>query len=78
MKTISAGNANRHFPRLLRDVVGGETITVLSWGKPVATIAPAHSSDDRKTAKQRLLKRLLQQQPLGARDWNRAELYANE
>ncbi|MDR3221267.1 MAG: type II toxin-antitoxin system prevent-host-death family antitoxin [Candidatus Accumulibacter sp.] len=78
MKTISAGDANRHFSRLLRDVAGGEAITVLSRGKPVATIAPAHSSDDRETAKQHLLKRLHQQQASGTRNWNRAELYESE
>ena len=40
MKTISAGDANRHFSNLLRDVATGEVITVLSRGKPVATISP--------------------------------------
>jgi len=43
MKTISAGDANRHFSNLLREVATGEVITVFLRGKPVATIAPARS-----------------------------------
>jgi prevent-host-death family protein len=43
MKTISAGDANRHFLNLLHELATGEVITVLSHGKPVATISPARS-----------------------------------
>ena len=43
MKTISAGDANRHFSNLLHELATGEVITVLSHGKPVATISPARS-----------------------------------
>jgi prevent-host-death family protein len=76
MKTISAGDANRHFSRLLRDVATGEVITVLSRGKPVATIAPARSEGgEREVAKLSLLGRLRQQKPSGARNWIRDELY---
>lgn len=76
MKTISAGDANRHFSNLLRDVASGEVITILSRGKPVATIAPAHSgSSEREAAKFNLLERLHRQEPNGARNWTRDELY---
>jgi prevent-host-death family protein len=76
MRTISASDANRHFSALLRDVATGEIITVLSRGKPVATIAPARSSDgEREAAKRNLLGRLRQQNPSGARNWTRDELY---
>ena len=76
MKTVSAAEANRHFSNLLRDVATGETITVLSRGKPVATIARAHGqASGRQHAKQRLLKRLQQQQSSGVRDWTRDDLY---
>lgn len=76
MKTITAGDANRHFSTLLRKVAAGEVITVLSRGKPVATIAPARSaSGEREAAKLNLLERLHQQSPSGARDWTRDELY---
>jgi antitoxin (DNA-binding transcriptional repressor) of toxin-antitoxin stability system len=30
MKTVTATNANRHFSSVLRDVAGGEVVTVLS------------------------------------------------
>lgn len=76
MKTISAGDANRHFSNLLRDVAAGQVITVLSRGKPVATIAPARAgNNEREAAKLNLLGRLRQQEPSGARNWSRDELY---
>lgn len=76
MKTISAGDANRHFSSLLRDVATGEVVTVLSRGKPVATIAPARSGNgEREAAKLNLLARLRQQITSGSRNWTRNELY---
>lgn len=76
VKTIAAGDANRHFSSLLRDAAKGEVITVLSRGKPVATIGPARSaSGQREAAKLTLLRRLQQQQPSGTRNWTRDDLY---
>lgn len=76
MKTISAGDANRHFSSLLREVATGEVITVLSRGKPVATISPARSGGgQREAAKLNLLARLHQQKPSDTRNWTRNELY---
>lgn len=76
MKTITAGDANRHFSNLLRNVATGQVITVLSRGKPVATIAPARSaSGEREAAKLNLLGRLRLQEPSGARNWTRDQLY---
>ncbi len=76
MKTISAADANRHFSSVLRDVAAGEVVTVLSRGKPVATIAPVRAgSAEREAAKRNLLTRLRQQKPSGTRDWTREELY---
>lgn len=76
MKTVSAGDANRHFSALLRDVATGEVVTILSRGKPVATIGPAQSGRmERDDAKLNLLERLRQQSPNGERNWTRDELY---
>lgn len=76
MKTISAADANRHFSGLLRDVAAGEVVTVLSRGKPVATIGPvARESGQRQIARQGLLNRLHQNKASGARNWTRDELY---
>ena len=76
MKTISAADANRQFSSLLRDVATGEAITVLSRGKPVATIGPPRSGDiEREVVKRNLLERLQQQKPSGVRNWTRDELY---
>ena len=76
MKAVTAADANRHFSSLLRDVATGEVITVLSRGKPVATIAPANAgSSERAQARLQLLKRLRQQKRSGARSWTRDDLY---
>lgn len=78
MKTISAADANRHFSRVLREVSQGEHVTVMSRGRPVATIAPVRGSGgERQAAKRMLLERLRQQPAVGARDWTRDELYEN-
>ena len=77
MKAISAGDANRYFSKLLRQVAKGEVFTVLSRGKHVATISPADSaSGERAAARLNLFKRLRQQAPSGARNWTRDKLDA--
>lgn len=77
MKTVSAADANRHFSSLLRDVRSGESVTVLSRGKPVAVIAPLDQSrnEQRQAAKAHLLDRLRHQEIKGERTWKREELY---
>ena len=76
MKIVSAGDANRQFSRVLREVAQGEVFTVLSRGKPVATISPARSDDDqRQGARRNLLERLRRKEAIGARGWTREELY---
>lgn len=76
MKTVTAGDANRQFSSVLRKVAQGESFTVLSRGRPVATIAPARLEDhQRLAARNGLIKRLCQQRALGARGWTRDELY---
>ncbi len=76
MRTVSAGDANRQFSSVLREVAQGEVFTVLSRGKPVATISPARSDDDqRQGVRHSLLERLRQQQAIGTRDWTRDDLY---
>ena len=78
MKSISAAKASRHFRALLRDVAAGQTVTVLSHGQPVATIAqPRMHAGERAAAKRRLLERLQQQAPTGARAGTRDNLYDN-
>lgn len=77
METISAADANRHFSRLLRRAQAGVTTTILSRGKPVATIAPfVADAATQETALQRLLERLQSQKTDGkVRTWTRDELY---
>jgi len=79
MHTISAADANRHFSNLLRQVSQGETVTILSHGRPVATISPAVEAGeldhDRAQARARLLARLNREPALGERNWTRDALY---
>lgn len=76
MKTVTAADANRQFSALLREVAAGEVVTVVSRGKPVATMAPVKTVDPvREVARGQLLARLEAQAASGARDWVRAELY---
>ena len=76
MPTVSAADANRRFSSVLRDVTAGETFTVLSRGKPVATIAPyGHDTIRRQPARRRLVDRLRGQASTGERAWTRDELY---
>lgn len=79
MHTISAAEANRQFSTLLRQVSQGETVTVLSHGRPVATISPAADAreldHDRAQARARLLARLNGEPAAHNRNWTRDELY---
>lgn len=79
MHTVSAAEANRQFSSLLRQVSQGETVTVLSHGRPVATISPATEGGDggrdRAHARARLLARLDAEAATGERNWTRDEFY---
>ena len=78
MNTITAAEANRQFSALLRRVARGETLTVTSHGKPVATISPPHFTADtaREQARERLMQHLQSVRPSDvSRDWSRDDLY---
>jgi prevent-host-death family protein len=76
MKTVTAADANRQFSSVLREIAQGETFTVLSRGKPVATISGAKPGDaQRNVAKSGLVARLRKQAATGSRSWSRDELY---
>lgn len=40
MKTVPARDVRNHYAQILREVEGGETFTVTSDGRPIATISP--------------------------------------
>ena len=75
MRTVTASNANRNFSGLLRDVASGESILIVSRGKPVAKISPLNTKASGMGAKESLLLRLSGQSATGQRDWTRNELY---
>jgi prevent-host-death family protein len=78
MRQVSSADANREFSKILRQVRGGESITVTSRGEPVAVISPIgagvrNGQDEAKTA---LLARLRAQEPSGIKvNWTRDDLY---
>jgi prevent-host-death family protein len=66
MRTVTAADANRQFSSLLREVSQGEKFTVVSRGRPVATITPAKSADAQRCAsKSALIARLRKQEASG-------------
>jgi prevent-host-death family protein len=77
MTTISASDANRHFSALLQRVRQGESITILSRGRPAAVLKPveAPATAVRSLAREALLRRLQQQPITGSRQWIRDALY---
>lgn len=79
MRRVSAADANRHFSQLLKEVKGGEFVTVTSRGEAVAVIGPASAApaSARNRAKDILLARLRGQTPAGV-TWNRDELYGED
>jgi prevent-host-death family protein len=76
MKSITTTDANREFSKLLRDVMKGSEVMILSRGKPVAKITSVSSAIFQRNAmKKHLLSRLKAQDVTGARNWTRDELY---
>ena len=78
MRTVTASDANRNFSGLLRDVATGESILIVSRGKPVAKISPANAETGSMVAKETLMLRLSGQKSTGQRDWTRSELYSED
>jgi len=76
MRTISASDANRIFSVLPRDVASGESVIIVSRGKPVAKISPVETKTGAIAARESLLLRLSKQEATGRRDWTRDELYS--
>ena len=77
MINVNAADANRSFSKLLRQVAQGESFTVLSHGRPVATLSPAQEQGQaRQQSRKALLKRLnLEPATQQQRSWTRDELY---
>ena len=76
MKTISAANANRQFSKILREVSHGESYTVTSRGKVVASIQSATQNEKMKKATRGLLlERLNKVKSIEIPPWKREELY---
>ncbi|WP_420426286.1 type II toxin-antitoxin system Phd/YefM family antitoxin [Algiphilus sp.] len=77
MKIISVSAANRRFSALLRAVQEGNSVTIISCGRPVAVMEPGREgrSAGREQARRALLQRLQGQTAAGARDWTRDALY---
>ncbi|MCL2454730.1 MAG: type II toxin-antitoxin system prevent-host-death family antitoxin [Micrococcales bacterium] len=80
MSTVSATEANRSFSRLLGQVSRGETVTILSRGRPVAVLSPVDvATARREQAKVALLERLAGQRVSGEpRGWSRDDLYGDD
>jgi len=75
-KAISAGDANRKFSQLLRDVREGQSYVVTSHGKAVARIVPVNQNRPTASgARSSLLRRLRSERVDKIGRWKRDELY---
>ncbi len=71
-RSISAGDANQHFSKMLRDVQGGESYVVTSRGRPVARVVPI-DRESRSVGSLLEFVRNLPRRHAGA--WTRDDLY---
>jgi prevent-host-death family protein len=81
-RSVSAGEANQQFSRILRDVEAGAEGLVTRRGRPVARIVPAQPSRERQLTEQeaaleRTRRRLEKGWDLGGGKFNRDELYGD-
>jgi prevent-host-death family protein len=77
-KAISAADANRKFSQVLREVKGGRSFVVTSYGRPVARIVPVGREEGRIAESKGwkvLTKRLRNKPVIDIGDWTREELY---
>lgn len=51
MESVGAYEAKTHLPRLLRRVMGGESVTITRHGRPIARLVPVEQ-DDRSRARE--------------------------
>jgi prevent-host-death family protein len=77
---VSAADANREFSKLLRRVRDGESITIMSHGRPVAKLVPISAEDRVRTAaRAALFKRLRTQKGERIpRTWTREDLHERD
>lgn len=75
-ETISAADASRQLPRLLRMVRAGHSYVVTIHGRPIAKIVPLAGLDQMNaTSRAALLARLRSEPAIDAGRWTRDELY---
>lgn len=76
IKVITATNANRSFPELLRTVEEGQTVEITSHGHTVGYFVPAADfRRDREVARDRLLAYFQERPGRKIQPWTRDELY---
>jgi prevent-host-death family protein len=73
-RAISASEANQHFSELLRDVAEGQSVTIMSRGRPVARVLPIDRQRQSRSIR-RLLKFVEDLPVRHSGEWSRADLY---
>lgn len=75
-KVVTATNANRGFPELLRQVEDGQTVEITSHGHTVGYFVPAEDyRRNREAARDRLLAYFRARPGTKIQPWTRDELY---
>jgi prevent-host-death family protein len=77
MLTVTATQATREFSKLMREVGNGNTVLILSHGKPFANITPVEDKTEREKAREELFAHLAKVECIGERDWTRDEIYGD-
>jgi antitoxin (DNA-binding transcriptional repressor) of toxin-antitoxin stability system len=75
MITMTETQANSDFTKIMKEIVSGNTVTILSKGRPIANITPIPQKPDKKLALKKLYDHMSTIESTGIKKWTREELY---
>jgi antitoxin (DNA-binding transcriptional repressor) of toxin-antitoxin stability system len=78
MITATKSQVRKYFGEMMEQVSRGTTITILSKGRPVATINPVRQNLDKEMATKKLYDHMAQIESTGIEKWKREDLYERD
>jgi len=78
MITMTESQARKNFPKIMEEISHGNVVTILSKGKPIASVTPIPQKTDRKLAEEKLYNHMSKIKSTGIEKWTREELYARD
>jgi antitoxin (DNA-binding transcriptional repressor) of toxin-antitoxin stability system len=67
--------ANTDFTKIMKEIVSGNTVIILSKGRPIANITPIPQKPDKKLAEKKMYDHMSTIESTGIQKWTREELY---